>query len=468
MNKKGSQPQQTNMAEDIIWCIQELMKQLAEVTFLLLKFGGKFVLKRYFKVRFKDPIVMKDLKSKKKDDCHDTLGWMVKASNPLLFDDMDTRRHTMIIGSTGYGKTNLMTLMHERSTMKNHSIVFFDPKASYESMQMFKEACEITGKKVYFFNEFAPIRHSFNPLLDGNTDQITDRIVSACNWSDEFYKSASVKALKEVVHYLKSQGEVVTIQKICDLLEQRKDQDKISGLIYQLESVNMSEFSEIINDDSTETLSFSKLREENACLYIGISSLGYSDTAKFLNKLFLDNLLYHCYESLKVDAAFNESRRPMSVYFDELGSIINHKFIELQNKCRAADIEITYATQCPADLQTVSGPLCDQVFENTENLFVFKQKVPNNVDYITQMIGTVTDEKKTYHTDEDKRTGVGSIREVDRLELHPSILRNLPIGKCVYLNKKDRYIDILNVRKHERRKPKTSIQTNQETQRSAF
>lgn len=457
-----------NVLDHLLEVIHDLTMLLVEALYLLAKKGGKLALKKMFKMRFKDPIVMKDLKSKKKSKKEGSYGWLVKSSRPLEFNDVDSKRHTMIIGPTGYGKTNLMTLMHERVAKANNTVVFFDPKASYESMNMFKEACTLAGRKVYFFNEFAPNKTSFNPLLDGNVDQICDRVISACSWSDPFYKAVSVKALKEAVTYLKSQGEVITVKKITELIRKNKGSDKVLGVVSQLESINMSEFSDLLNDDSTETLSFSRLRKENACLYIGISTLGYLDTARLLNKLFLDNLLYHCYESLKVESSVHESRRPMSVFFDEFGSVVNPKFIELQNKCRAADIEITYATQCPADIKYVSDDLCDQVFENTENLFIFKQRVPGNVDYITQQIGTITDEKKTFQLEDQRRTGLGSVREVERLELHPSVLRNLEVGKCVYINKKDRFIDLLNVRKHERRKSLGLKKIESRSRRSAF
>lgn len=143
--------------------------------------------------------------------------------------------------------------------------------------------------------------------------------------------------------------------------------------------------------------------------------------------------------------------KPMSVFFDELSSIITPKFIDLQNKCRGAGIEITYATQCPADLQRVSKELCDQIFENTENLFLFKQMVPSNTEYLCKMAGTIKEEKETFATEDGHKTERGSIREVERLFLHPNVLRRLGVGQCIYVDKKNRSLDVLNVREYKRR-----------------
>lgn len=432
--------------------MMELIHEILKVALFIIDRGIRSLVKRLLSKRNHEAIEEKDLKSSKSCAIEETIGLMVKQSKPLYFEDFNSRLHTMIVGPTGYGKTNLMTLMQEAVAKKGHSIVFFDPKASTETRNMFAEICEKSGRKVYFFNEFTPHSSKFNPILDGNVDQICDRIVSACEWSDNFYKSVSTTALKEALMFLKSQNEVVTFKKIEELLRKRPDQKNIMGLLVQLCSANTSEFGNLVNSDELNALSFRKIREENACLYIGISSLGYQATAKFFNRLFMDNLLFHTYECLQMELRDQEAMtsKPMSVFFDELSSILTPKFIDLQNKCRAAGIEITYATQCPADLQTISHELCDQIFENTENLFIFKQMASNNTEYLSKMAGTIREKKETFTTEDGFRTHKGSVREVERLYLHPNILRGLTVGQCIYVDKKHRSLDVLNVREYKR------------------
>lgn len=452
MASNKNQNNHKTMADDIVeglsLMLLEVIKLLGTLGFELAKWGGK----KLFKIQNRSPIEIRDLKKKKSTKETGTLGYLIKSGRPMCDEDFDHRLHSMIIGPSGYGKTNLMTIMQERAVRLGHSVVFFDPKASAETRNMFTEICARHGRKVYYFNEFTANATPFNPLLDGNVDQICDRIVNACNWSDEFYKTTSVNALKEALTYLKSQREIITLDKIVAELDKRKDIRDISGLVLQLENASMSEFGHLVNSDSPETLSFRKVREENACLYIGISSLGYFETAKFFNRLFLDNLLFHTYQSLQgeVKRSGDMANRPMSVYFDELSSIVTPRFIELQNKCRAAGINITYATQCPSDINTVSVELRDQIFENTENLFLFKQFVPAHTEYLSRMTGTIKEEKVTHSTQDGSRTGMGSSREVERLFLHPNVLRNLRVGQCIFINKKHRELDVLNIREHER------------------
>ena len=109
-------------------------------------------------------------------------------------------------------------------------------------------------------------------------------------------------------------------------------------------------------------------------------------------------------------------------------------------------MEITYATQGPADIDRINPTLTAQIFENTNNLFIFNQIVPNHTEFFARMFGTVSTEKKTYVTDKDHKQDKGSVREVEEFLVHSNILRNLKVGQCVFLQREPKRIDLLNVR----------------------
>ncbi len=93
-------------------------------------------------------------------------------------------------------------------------------------------------------------------------------------------------------------------------------------------------------------MTFSQIRKERACLYIGLSTQGYGEMAVGIGKLFLNELFYNSYCSLiDKNSKANALSNPISVYFDEFGAVVTPEFIELQNKCRGAGIELTMAVQ---------------------------------------------------------------------------------------------------------------------------
>lgn len=150
MGKNNNQSNHKTMADDIVeglsLTIMEVIKLLGILGFQLVKWGGK----KLFKFENKSPLEIRDLKKKKSTKETGTLGYLVKSGRTMRDEDFDHRLHSMIIGPSGYGKTNLMTIMQERAVRLGHSLVFFDPKASVETRNMFTEICARHGRKFIF------------------------------------------------------------------------------------------------------------------------------------------------------------------------------------------------------------------------------------------------------------------------------------------------------------------------------
>ena len=150
---------------------------------------------------------------------------------------------------------------------------------------------------------------------------------------------------------------------------------------------------------------------QQACLYIGLSTQGYGRTAIAIGRLLLGELLYNSYETLgKLDNPEGGLNNPISVYFDEFGSLVTLEFIELQNKCRGAGIELTMAVQTTADIDRVSPDLTRQIVENVGNLFILKQRLDTSASFFSENIGTITSKKHTYTTEDGETQSRGSVR----------------------------------------------------------
>jgi len=143
--------------------------------------------------------------------------------------------------------------------------------------------------------------------------------------------------------------------------------------------LNNSKFGQLLNKDYP-TNTFKELRGSDCCLYIGISSMGIGSLGNFINKVFFGALLIHAKYTLMDLYQYNDGFKeikareiPISIFFDELSSTINEGFIDLQNKCREAGMEITYATQGPADFEKISPNLSNQILK-TQIIFSYSTK----------------------------------------------------------------------------------------------
>lgn len=191
MNNK-KQPPQLDIFSPIYEIFHELCLLLAEIGKELIK----WVLKKTFsKNLILDKIDRKALNVKKTTDLEDSLGIDTKNRKDFLLDEIDFRRHSFIVGASGFGKTNLMSILQEHTLRKNKPIIFFDPKGDMEALNTFKEICERYKKPCYIFSEHYHDSISLNPVLEGTVNQVTDRIMRAFEWSEPYYRDASRRSL---------------------------------------------------------------------------------------------------------------------------------------------------------------------------------------------------------------------------------------------------------------------------------
>src|SRR5690606_22654851 len=107
---------------------------------------------------------------------------------------------------------------------------------------------------------------------------------------------------------------------------------------------------------------------------------------------------------------------------------------------------ITYATQGPADFEKISPNLSNQIFENTNNIFLFNQIVPAHTEYFSKMFGTIKSSKNTYVTLNDITQSTGTTRDTEEFSVHGNIIRNLKVGQCVFYQRAPKKLLLVNVK----------------------
>lgn len=451
MKNKNSQGQL-----DLFTPIYEIFHELCVVLFDLAKELFKW---SWIKIMKKDPpleqIKRKALAVKTTTEVQDALGVDTKNHKEFLLKEIDFRRHSFIVGASGFGKTNLISILQEHSLRKDKPIIFFDPKGDMEALTTFKSICDRYNKPCYIFSEHYKDSISLNPLLEGTVNQVVDRIMRSFDWSEPYYRDASRRSLTKALQKLEKEGESFTLQKVFDELVRLESKENI-GLIAKLEAILVSDFGRILNSEGKDALTLSRVRDEKACLYIGLSTQGYGETATAVGKLFLGELLYNSYKTLSQEES-KGLENPVSIYFDEFGSLVTPEFIELQNKCRGAGMELTLAVQTASDIDRVNPDLTKQVIENAGNLFILKQRLDVSASLFSDAVGTILTKKQTFRIENGEQQNTGSEREVYELIAHPDIIKNLGIGQCVLLRQGPTRVNLINVRNRKwdrvRKKP---------------
>jgi hypothetical protein len=232
-------------------------------------------------------------------------------------------------------------------------------------------------------------------------------------WVNEYYKECCESALVESIQKIQLQKKVVSLPSILHhLVQHYSGVEEVQSIITKLKKIISSPFGKLFEDNGNAA-TINDIREERACLYVGLSTMGYGETAKAIGKLFISELMWHSYETgIKyADSHIPIHAKPLSVYIDEAGAILTDDYIDLLSKCRASGVQLCTAQQTIADLDAISPTLGRRCLEESSNIFIQKQAVDQDSLFLASMIGTYQSEKRTHMTDEGDQTSRGSVRE---------------------------------------------------------
>ncbi len=201
-NKKGGQD--FGLGEFII-PIMDLLSFLLMKFIDLLSVGLVFLFRSYvFKENTKLDILKierENLSNRQRTLQDESIGYSVTSNKNLLGIELNREAHTAIVGASGSGKTVLLdTLMYD--DMKNGKpVVYVDPKGDNKTLLDFINLCKITGRDYAIFSDyyFGEGACHLNPVKDGSSTNIADRIHHSFTWSEEHYAQICHDALEDAV-----------------------------------------------------------------------------------------------------------------------------------------------------------------------------------------------------------------------------------------------------------------------------
>jgi hypothetical protein len=302
-----------------------------------------------------------------------------------------------------------------------------------------------------------------NPIRLGTPQQIVDRIFSAFEFDDPFYRAVQydicgylvrlIVELKEVVSF-KLLYELLTDEKIlADKLKVLPDghalkkhlveylktpagdrKQKLAGLTSQLSPFAVGEVAGFVNGGENE-VSLSEVMDSDKgtqLLLMSIPTLKYQKIGHQLGKLVLQDLAYCVGDREK-----NSYNDFCSVFLDEFSEFAYEGFVRILNKARSAKVALHLSHQSMSDLSKVSPDFAKSVITNTNIKCILGLNDPETADYFARHMGTFTEDKFTEQVEEEglfkrhKTTGRGSMREVESYKVHPNDLKRFTRGRGV-------------------------------------
>ncbi len=396
----------------------------------------------------------------------------------LYLSEDDRTGHIQVLGATGRGKTESVIIAWMcRDILAGRDVILIDGKGDPDIL----EAIRIVAEKSSFHPEVKVFdlgnlsqSCATNPLRYGSAQQITDRLFTAFEFQDPYYRAVQYDIAGSIVQLVLEADETVTFKRLYELLtcdtalgkaiaEIKNDalkikvtkflstpirsrEEKLSGLLSQIAPFAVGEVAEIVNGptaDRPEECAISDLVLKNSrpgglrdqhVFVVLLPTLKYQQLGHQLGKLLLQELGWAIGER---SSRSGKNAPFLPVFLDEFAAFVYEGFTSILNKARTSRVALHLSHQSLGDLAVVSPEFAQVVTTNTNVKCILGLNDPESADFMARHLGTETAEKITEQAEQGgmwatrQKTGSVSVREVEAYKIHPNLLKNYTHGKGV-------------------------------------
>lgn len=134
--------------------------------------------------------------------------------SPLLVPHSILKKHVCLVGTTGSGKTNTLYYFIVNAIYNSKPAIYIDGKGDCANIQRFKTFAK--NAKIITMDGTT----GYNPFATGTPTELTDKIISMFDWTEEHYKLGASRFIQLLLRYFeltKIDRNLVNIIKYCDL-----------------------------------------------------------------------------------------------------------------------------------------------------------------------------------------------------------------------------------------------------------
>lgn len=405
------------------------------------------------------PIVPKSAKAlKTQNDANSTI---IGSTGNRTVTINDNAKHIFVCGTTGSGKTVLLSNFIESGIDKDYPMVIIDGKGDINEGSLLEIIKSRKGnRKLYVINLSDTLKSAkYNPFKNASGTVIKDMLISMSDWSEEHYKQNTERYIQRLTFILEKMEipfSFETLKKYIDKVELmqlsnegvKKDVFTKEEHTHSLDIINTcgeiamnaaarfvtmaeSELGKLFDNDGIDIES---VVDENSIILFVLNPLLYQELSPRIGQLVLIDIK-RCVSHL-----FKERKDRVFFIFDEISSYISPLFIDLLNKSRSANVTCISATQSLSDLDFNSGEAFkEQIIENCNNYVVLRQNSAKNAEAWANILGTRENMDITYQFGDEgvhmSTTGKGSAKITREYLYHPDLIKSLKTGEAVYMSK---------------------------------
>jgi len=423
------------------------------------------------------------------------LGYTKDRHLPLDVENDKAMRHLAIIGQSGVGKTVLGMNLLWQQTARGGGWLFIDAKLDKDTRDQLAYMTRVFGREdeFYVMNVDDPDNsNTYNPLLNGDPDEIASRLLNLLPSSDnnpgsDFYKQSANYALTVLIGALQEAKKRYTFMDLAIMLQsaaaigkvetlvpldsqafmvlqvfldtfKKKDKsgvqvdtDKLKqilgGMSGRIAQFAQGKFGKVFNTTAPE-IDLTDIVRNNKMCYVMLPTMGKDAAALNLGKMVLSDLR----TAVAKMQGLTKSERPNPPFIcfaDEMGSYVMPGISRVFEQARSAGVMMIPAFQTFANLASVSPEFEEMIIGNTWTKCFFKL---GSVDSATKAADLIGQRKNYMHSVSASRSesasaqslrvtpessqsesgGIGeSWRQAEEYRISPDKLTRLGVGECV-------------------------------------
>lgn len=422
-----------------------------------------------------------------------TVGIESTYGNKIVQTDAEARAHTLVVGSTGAGKTTTLMVMARDIIKRGHGLIFVDLKGSPDVVRILHEYAERYGRDFQHWIMQTPGEEYdgpdpkgpayYDPLNRGDASRRTNLIMAGRKWSEEYYKvlaqdylqrafevaiatppSNAVSSFADIVslfdvNKLRDRAKLLELKgsrrfdEILRQIDQYFNNDgsvkKESGTESALKSVE-AELRILTNStagawlrkdpDGDNDINLRSVADNGSIVVFSLDSLNYESDANRIGNLIIQDL-----KTVTSELQNKPADNVLQVYIDEFSAIDSENIVGLINKSRAANVPVTLSTQAIDDLRKESDSFMGRVVANINSFIVHRANDYDDAEEYAKLTGKVKTQKFSQQVEhattifgkfgKGAGTGHGSLEEVEDYRASPSTIQELGTGEAIYIAK---------------------------------
>jgi conjugal transfer pilus assembly protein TraD len=397
--------------------------------------------------------------------------------------DEEASMQTMVIGTTGAGKTTTLKRFIESCARRGLPCIIVDGKGGKGDKNFpgeVEELAKMYNRKFEHFDINGEMsRKTYNPIRNGNTLSLKEKIIDTTDWSEQHYKANAERVLnlildvlndieeetremnrEEKEEYFKSKRkrreennssiiikkDLLTIHELllednlrkaiglirdkdkrCELLGRlsRQKSDWYGGMEARLALLAEIRILKKLLVEDENGIDLKRAMKESSIVLFSLDSLQNRTTTEILGRLITKDLSVVISTLGKVNAY---------AIYDEHGAYIGADIEAQFGMARSMGLKIITSTQEITDYKKskYGDIVLDKVLGNTNVKIIMCQNHPKNAKFLADAIGTEKRKTSIMTTDYVGRFKSLNTKDEDRFRVEPDDIKNgLKTGEAV-------------------------------------